>query len=356
MAGSPPMTPVNLFYSYAHEDEALRDELRGHLKILERRGLLASWHDRQITAGQDWHAQIDQALQLADLVLLLVSKDFIDSDYIVGTELTVAMQRHQAGLATVVPVFVRAVNIEDEDRDAFPFLQFQGLPTGLRPVTSWPNRDEAWTDVAKGLRATVKAIHARKAEGTAPRPSRGGRRMTGPGAATGASGAADPLLLQVIDGVESIVDQANAARGAVPFDRQGMRDDALALIDVPEQKRVLWVDDNPGNNRLEIAALARLQIEVEAVTSTAAALAALTAPGADFDLVIADWVRPEDSGLDWVARMPAGGAQVPVVLYHGETRDPARSERARRAAEAGAFGEAAAPSELLRLVLGALTL
>jgi hypothetical protein len=92
--------PVSLFYSYAHEDEALCDELRGHLKILERRGLLASWYDREITPGEDWHAKIDAQLQMADLVLLLISKDFIDSDYIFGNELTVAMQRHKASFTS----------------------------------------------------------------------------------------------------------------------------------------------------------------------------------------------------------------------------------------------------------------
>ena len=83
------------------------------------------------------------------------------------------MQRHAAGFATVVPIIVRAVNIESEDADAFPFMKLQGLPTDLRAVTSWPNRDEAWTNVAKGLRATVKALHEKKTGfGTAPTRSR----------------------------------------------------------------------------------------------------------------------------------------------------------------------------------------
>src|SRR5688572_20634425 len=94
---STPATPVSLFYSYAHEDEPLRVELVGHLKILERRGLLSQWHDRQIQPGADWHSRIADELQIADMVLLLVSTDFINSDYIVSNELTVAMQRHAAG-------------------------------------------------------------------------------------------------------------------------------------------------------------------------------------------------------------------------------------------------------------------
>ena len=102
MAAETEAPPVSLFYSYAHEDESLRNELCGHLKILERRGLLSQWHDRQIQAGEDWHSRISEELQTADLVLLLVSTAFINSDYIFGNELTVAMQRHRAGFATVV--------------------------------------------------------------------------------------------------------------------------------------------------------------------------------------------------------------------------------------------------------------
>ena len=90
------------------------------------------------------------------------------------------MQRHAAGMATVVPIIVRAVNIEAEDADAFPFMKLQGLPTDLRPVTSWPNRDEAWTNVAKGLRATVKAIHEKKAASASRAPNAaGGVRCAG---------------------------------------------------------------------------------------------------------------------------------------------------------------------------------
>jgi hypothetical protein len=78
--------PVTLFYSYAHEDEPLRDELQDHLAILERRGVIRSWHDRAIVPGHDWSQEIDQHLREADLVLLLISKDFIASDSVVQTQ------------------------------------------------------------------------------------------------------------------------------------------------------------------------------------------------------------------------------------------------------------------------------
>ncbi|MBP6490561.1 MAG: toll/interleukin-1 receptor domain-containing protein, partial [Thauera sp.] len=129
------MEPVDLFYSYAHEDEPLRDELDGHLALLRRKGVIRPWHDRGIVPGQQWDEAIDAQLTRADLILLLVSKDFLNSDYIWGKELAVAIARAERGDASVVPVLLRAVDIEDA-----PFAKLQGLPTDLRPVTSWPNR------------------------------------------------------------------------------------------------------------------------------------------------------------------------------------------------------------------------
>ena len=85
--------PVDLFYSYAHEDEKLRDELDGHLALLRRKGVIRPWHDRGIVPGQKWDEAIDRELSTADLILLLVSMDFLNSDYIWGKELATAIAR-----------------------------------------------------------------------------------------------------------------------------------------------------------------------------------------------------------------------------------------------------------------------
>jgi CheY-like chemotaxis protein len=361
MAAETDAPPVSLFYSYAHEDESLRKELCGHLKILERRGLLSQWHDRQIQAGEDWHSRISEELQTADLVLLLVSTAFINSDYIFGNELTMAMQRHAAGFATVVPVIVRAVNIEAEDADAFPFMKLQGLPTDLRPVTSWPNRDEAWTNVAKGLRATVKSIHEKKAASGPRAPKRGGMRpMAGahvPPAAPRPPDADDVVLTQVLDGFTAQVREAAVNRGGGSVDDAALRTQAIALIDEPDQKRVLWVDDHPENNRYEIAALAKLQIDVQQVTSTSAAMKTLDEDRDGFDMVISDWGRPWDgpgAGLRLLSKLKQRSSVLPLVFYHGEFDPAARTVRAQQALAAGALGEAVYPAELIALVVKGL--
>ena len=73
--------PLKVFISYAHADEAHRKTLAKHLSALEDEGLIAVWHDRKITGGREWAGAIDDALRSADIVLLLISADFLDSDY-----------------------------------------------------------------------------------------------------------------------------------------------------------------------------------------------------------------------------------------------------------------------------------
>ena len=386
--------PISLFYSYAHEDESLRDELAGHLKILERRGLINAWHDRQIVPGQAWGQAIDQHLLTADLVLLLVSKDFIGSDYIWGVELAQAMQRQQAQQCEVVPIIVRAVDIDPADAEDLPFLKLQALPPDLLPVTSWTNRDEAWTQVAKGLRAIVGLIRARRpapqpAVAAAPLPApdalpapglrgggapagprgpakNGGIQLGGPVPVAAPSAAApqlvrpaDAQLDQLVSNFADKVDQAQQQRGGPPlYDhfRYQLQQDAQALIDRVDAVRVLWVDDRPDNNLRERAMLAGLQIEVVTARSTDEALARLQADaraGEPFDLVISDWSRPPEAGraaLKLMQQMQQVACRLPMIVYHGEMAPAGRQRRADQLAAAGALGEAVMPAELLALV------
>ena len=80
-ASSTPPDPTEVFFSYAHEDEPLLGELLKHLGILKRLGVIRGWHDRKITAGTEWKGQIDEHLDAAGVILLLVSADFMHSDY-----------------------------------------------------------------------------------------------------------------------------------------------------------------------------------------------------------------------------------------------------------------------------------
>jgi hypothetical protein len=130
---------IRLFFSYSHQDEALRDELAKHLSLLERDGVLRSWHDRQIVPGSEWAGHIDQHLEQAQIILLLISADFLVSDYCYDRELNRAMERHEAGEAVVVPVMLRSV-----DWQGARFMTLQALPKNAVPVTTWSNQDEAF--------------------------------------------------------------------------------------------------------------------------------------------------------------------------------------------------------------------
>ena len=148
--------PVEIFYSYAHEDEAHAKKLQTHLSILKRQGLINNWHDRQIIAGHEWGTEIDKHLESAHIILLLVSSDFIDFDYCWGREMTRALERHEAGGARVIPIAIRPV-----DWSGAPFEKLQGLPKDMKPVVQWPLLDDAFTDIATGLRRVVRDIQAR---------------------------------------------------------------------------------------------------------------------------------------------------------------------------------------------------
>lgn len=150
---SRPAQPIEVFFSYAHEDEELRCRLDKHLSALERKGFIAGWHDRKIGPGQEWAGQIDEHINSAGIILLLVSADFLASDYCYGIEMSRALERHHAGAARVIPIILRPV-----DWSIAPFSKLQMLPSDAKPVINWDNPDNAFADIARGIRETVTDI------------------------------------------------------------------------------------------------------------------------------------------------------------------------------------------------------
>ncbi|MDX6694942.1 MAG: hypothetical protein QOF02_2545 [Blastocatellia bacterium] len=150
---SHPIEAVEIFCSYAHKDEALRDELAEHLSSLKQEGKIKQWHDRMIMPGEDWKGRIDAQLETAHIILLLISSAFTNSDYCQQIEMQRAMERYRAGEARVIPVILRPC-----DWETLPFNEPQALPKNALPVTEWPNRDSALRDVAKGIRAVVNEL------------------------------------------------------------------------------------------------------------------------------------------------------------------------------------------------------
>jgi hypothetical protein len=142
--------PIHVFISYARADETLKDELLKHLASLRRSGAIAIWHDRDLAPGEPL-SRIEAEIDRADIVLLLLSADYLASDDLHDREMMRAIRRHEGGEAKVVAVLLRPITIE---QDA-PFADLESFPSGRKAVASWPSRDEAWSDVVRGLRRAL---------------------------------------------------------------------------------------------------------------------------------------------------------------------------------------------------------
>jgi hypothetical protein len=142
--------PVDVFFSYAPADELSRRELEKHLSVLERTGKIRGWSSRQVGAGEQQRSASDAKLEAAKLILLLISADFLASDDCYDREMKRALARAEAGEALVLAVLVRPY-----DLGADPFGSLRVLPTDKRPVESWPSQEEAWANVAGGIREAV---------------------------------------------------------------------------------------------------------------------------------------------------------------------------------------------------------
>lgn len=142
--------PRKLFYSYAHEDEHMRDQLAKHLALLAEQGHIEPWHDREIRAGQAWEQRILAELDAADIILLLISPAFFASNFCHNIEMPRALARHQAKTALVIPIKLRPCDTNDA-----AFMHLQGLPKNFLAVTQWPTPDAAYADIAASIRAII---------------------------------------------------------------------------------------------------------------------------------------------------------------------------------------------------------
>src|SRR5258707_1383169 len=145
---------VKVFCSYAHNDERWREKLVRHLSQLTRDGLLDVWHDRKIRAGANWPRAIDEHLDSAGLIFLLISPDLRAWQYCCGMERRRALERHEAGQAVIIPILLRPC-----DWQTAPFAQLQALPAG-KFISEWSERDEdaAFASVARGIRELLTAL------------------------------------------------------------------------------------------------------------------------------------------------------------------------------------------------------
>ena len=144
---------IKVFLCYSSKDDRLRRDLETFLASLKREKKITIWYDRIIPPGKEWEGEIDGHLESARIILLLVSPHFLESDYIYDREMKRALERHNAGEACVIPIILRPC-----DWEGAPFGKLQALPRDGRPIVNWPRRDEAFRDVATGIRNVVEEL------------------------------------------------------------------------------------------------------------------------------------------------------------------------------------------------------
>lgn len=145
--------PLSVFISYCHADEALKEELTKHLEPLKRLQLISAWHARKIVAGEKWGETISKNLESASIVLLLVSIDFMNSPYCYDIELERALELNDEKKCIVIPIILRGCMWQHT-----PFAKLQVLPKGAKPVSAWPDQDEAFVNVAEGIKEAAEKL------------------------------------------------------------------------------------------------------------------------------------------------------------------------------------------------------
>lgn len=146
---------IRIFLSYSHSDENYRNELAKHLKILQRQGIVETWHDRCILPGDEWASDIDKNLRSADIILLLVSVDFINSEYCFELEMNEALARHDRGEAAVIPVILRPCHWT-----GLPFGKLQAATREGKPVEKYPSYDDAFLEIIQGIETVARRLSA----------------------------------------------------------------------------------------------------------------------------------------------------------------------------------------------------
>ncbi len=144
---------MDVVFSYSHQDEELRNELEKHLSLLRRQRVIDIWSDHRIGPGEEIGGEIDQHLESADIILLLVSPDFLNSDYCYDIEMKRAMERHEHGEARVIPIILRPC-----DWQSAPFGKLKVIPSDGKPVTKHQTLDDAFLDVTRAIRKVAQQL------------------------------------------------------------------------------------------------------------------------------------------------------------------------------------------------------
>ena len=139
-----PPEPPEVFVSYSSKDKRFKDSLLKQLKVLAQQGVISTWHDGLLVPGQQWNNEIIEHLDSSRVILLLISPDFLTSDYVSRVELKLAAERHQRKDVCVIPVLLRNVNAwKNQPFGELKLGDLQAVPVGEKFIIDWDKRDKA---------------------------------------------------------------------------------------------------------------------------------------------------------------------------------------------------------------------
>lgn len=150
-------TPLEIFCCYAREDQMMLEQLKKHLMLLQRQSQIVIWSDTDLNAGIEWEKELHQHLESANIILLLISPDFMSSDYCYSTEMQRAIERHEQSSAKVIPILLRPTFWQSA-----PFAKLQMLPTNATPITNWLDRDQAFHDITKQIYRVISELQKQR--------------------------------------------------------------------------------------------------------------------------------------------------------------------------------------------------
>ena len=240
---------VQVFIAHVREDAPFLQELLGHLKPLEAEGLCHVFTDEQITMGKEWEAEVKNALNESDVILLLISSDFVQSSYFKQFELEKTLYRYRHGQALILPVIVRPANWQD-----LPVNRYQTLPKEGYPISSYSDRESAWKE---GVIQPLRELFTKMSGGRIELNKSVTTEKTS--AITGKSPAADQLKADV----RKLTSENHVAEAITKLlDYAKATDDPLLSEITLLWSRHKWLDRQKTNGSLGFDEYARAQNQI----------------------------------------------------------------------------------------------
>ena len=154
-----PQRPLKVFFSYSHKDTEIMNQLAVHMAPLKRLEKIETWSDKAIQAGDEWDESIKKNLRDSDIILFLVSADFIASSYIWEKEIPLAMElRNNSSerVKRVIPIYLRPFDFSGLEFSDLEMIPKETTSQQLKAISQWENIDEAFMEVAKNIRKVIE--------------------------------------------------------------------------------------------------------------------------------------------------------------------------------------------------------